>query len=122
MDAQQKLSQFINIVGTKNHIHERKGSPHLLLFLRLLQLWFRDVLVLKRTGNEAALIFKQEIKYINQYAEMLDFTGISGILEDIMTAFRRLSVKGNPQYILESVLLSVRDRFRKDKPAETPER
>ncbi len=92
------------------------------LFLRLLQLWFRDVLVLKRTGDEAALIFKQEIKYINQYSEMLDFTGISGILEDILTAFRRLSVKGNPQYILESVLLSVRDRFRKDKPAETPER
>ena len=84
------------------------------LFLRLMQLAFRDVLVLKRTGGEAALIFKQEIKYIKQYAEMLSFSGISGILEDILTALRRLFVKGNTQLILETAILSVRDRFEED--------
>ena len=45
---------------------------------------------------------------------MLSFSGISGILEDILTALRRLFVKGNTKLILETAILSVRDRFEED--------
>ena len=73
----------------------------------LMQLWFRDVLVYKSTGEDARLIFKEEKRYIKKLASFYDLQKINTILSGLSDAKGRLDSNVNFETTLELMLLNM---------------
>ncbi len=74
-------------------------------FLELLEMWYRDVLLYKATGNNRYLIFSEEQQHIKRMAVRSTYEGLNRILESIKEARSRLSANVNAELTLEWLLL-----------------
>ena len=70
--------------------------------------WFRDFLAAKSTDTAHALIFADEITYINKVKDQLSYAALGRILKAFDDAAQRRAAKGNDTQILEVLLLNVR--------------
>ena len=77
--------------------------------LDLMQLWYRDVLMLKVTKDMNLLIFKDEYKMINETGEKVDYAGLEAILAAIDTARTRLNANVNMELAMELLLLTIKN-------------
>ena len=74
--------------------------------------WYRDILVMKSTGNAASLIFQDRIKYISNIAMQLSYEGLEQIQLAFDEAARRLQSKENETQVAELLLLAIRRALR----------
>ncbi len=78
-------------------------------FLDFLQMWYRDILIYKTTGNMNALIFQGDYKAIRRVSERSSYTGIEAVLEAIDKARTRLRANVNTELALELLLLTIKE-------------
>lgn len=74
-----------------------------------MQMWYRDVLILKATADPNLLIFSDEVGVISKFAQKCGYEDINHILEAIDTAISRLDANVNYQLTLELLWLTIRD-------------
>ena len=104
-----------NVPGTDimtflSFIREEGTDPDTVI--DLLTAWYRDVALLKRTGEASALIFREEIKYISQCAAALSYAGLEKIFAALLRAGRQLKANGNTELILEMLFVGIRDAYK----------
>ena len=77
--------------------------------IELMMLWFRDILVLKATGDPNRLVYKDEYHVISSQAEDRDYASIEAALEAMDQTKRRLEANVNFETAVELMLLAMRD-------------
>lgn len=77
--------------------------------LSLMNLWYRDVLVMKSTGGRGRLIFREEEKEIKNLAETRSFAKIEECIEAIELMRQRMSANVNLEVSLEMLLYTMKE-------------
>lgn len=80
-------------------------------YLDLVNIWFRDVLLYKATGDVTRMIFYDESLIIRRQAENASYEGLNQILDAIATARRRIVGNGNYELAMELLLLSIKENI-----------
>lgn len=82
-----------------------KEKEEIQFFIRLLEVWVRDVLYVKSTGKYERCMFREERSYIDTQATMLSYDRLGEILEGAVTLRGRLDSNVNTEISFESFLL-----------------
>lgn len=90
---------------------EKKYKPRAEEYLDLLVFWFRDVLLYKSVGDQAKLIYREDIylAQIKRFANSLSFSGINEIFEALDEARRRLGANVSFRLVMELLFLAIKD-------------
>ena len=88
----------------------RQKCPDLQELLRLLQLWYRDLMMYKVTKDMNGLVFGNERKTLMELASVSSYEGIEEIMEDIENCGRRLRANVNPELALELLFLNMKEK------------
>lgn len=80
-------------------------------YLNLMQIWYRDVLYWKSTGQIDGLIFRDELQEIRKQAERLAYRGLQIAFDCIEKARLRLQANGNFELIMELLLLEIKEIY-----------
>lgn len=78
-------------------------------YMDLMIMWYRDVLMLKVTGNIDRLLFKQQYNVMKKQAGILSYKGIEDKIDAISRAKRRLEVNANFDVTMELLLLTLKE-------------
>lgn len=78
-------------------------------YLDLMTMWYRDVLMLKVTGNVDKLLFKGEYSTLKKQASVLSYKGIETKIDAIARAKKRLDVNANFDITMELLLLTLKE-------------
>lgn len=78
-------------------------------YMDLMMMWYRDVLMLKVTGNIDKMLFKQEYSTMKKQAGMLSFAAIEEKIKAIARAKERLEVHANFEVTMELLLLTLKE-------------
>lgn len=81
-------------------------------YLDMMEIWFRDLLVLKAARDKSRLIFSGEDRVLASQGKMLEYEDIHEIIKSIQEARFRLQVYVNPEAVLEVLHISTKNRFR----------
>ena len=81
-------------------------------YLDMMQIWFRDLLVLKAVGDKTRLIFRGEYEYLVSQGKIVEYEDLHEIIKDIQEARFRLQANVNVQALLEVLHIGTRNRFR----------
>ncbi len=100
MDAAKLSSRMKEAAEYKNDING---------YIDLINMWFRDVLIYKATGNERKLIFKENSATIKKQSVGFSYNAINDILEEIKNVQIRLGSNVNFELTLEVMYLKMRD-------------
>lgn len=84
-----------------------KGSAA--FYLELFTMWFRDVVLFKTAGSDAALIFEGEKASIGRMAGNMGLDALGKVLRELKTAAFRLSSNVNPELTAELLLSAIKD-------------
>lgn len=80
-------------------------------YLNLLELWYRDVLIYKVSGNEKHLLFQREARAVGQQEKALTYEGINKIFEAVRQVRVQLKSNVNPELSLEMLYVKIRDYY-----------
>lgn len=80
--------------------------------LDLMVMWYRDVLMLKVTGNVDKLLFKGEYSTLKKQASVLSYSGIEEKIDAITRAKKRLDANANFDVTMELLLLTLKEERR----------
>lgn len=75
--------------------------------------WFRDVLVMKSSGDKNLLYFKEEAGSISKTADRMSFEALHRALSGIETAKDRLHANVNPELTIELLIMNIRNEIRR---------
>lgn len=78
-------------------------------YMDLMMMWYRDVLMLKVTGNIDKLLFKGEYSSLKKQAGMLSYQGIEDKIDAIARAKKRIDVNANFDVTMELLLLTLKE-------------
>lgn len=78
-------------------------------FLDLMMVWYRDVLVLKATGDLNAVVYKDEYRYLKRKAETSSYEGISRIFEAMDNARTRINANASFEWTIELLLVMIKE-------------
>lgn len=78
-------------------------------YLDFMLMWYRDVLILKATGNANELIYKEEYSVLNERGKKSSYEGIQKIIEEIEKAKVRLRANVNFDLTMELLLLTMKE-------------
>ena len=78
-------------------------------YLDLMMMWYRDVLMLKVTGNIDKLLFKGEYSTMRKQAQVHSYKAIEDKVEAIARAKQRLEVNANFNVTMELLLLTLKE-------------
>lgn len=78
-------------------------------YLDLMTMWYRDVLMLKVTGNIDKLLFKGEYTTMKKLASVLSYKDIETKIDAIARAKKRLDVNANFDITIELLLLTLKE-------------
>ena len=81
-------------------------------YMDLMMMWFRDVLMLKVTGNIDKLLFKGEYSTMKKQAQVLSYKAIEEKIDAIARAKQRLDVNANFDITMELLLLTLKENFK----------
>ena len=76
--------------------------------LSLINLWYRDVLVMKSTGGSGRLVFREEEKDLPAQAEQMSYARIEECIEAVETTRQRMSANVNLEISLEMLLYTMK--------------
>lgn len=97
------------LASAMEHIQKFKMSIN--DYMDLMMMWYRDVLMLKVTGNIDKLLFKGEYSTIRQQAQILSYKAIEDKIDAIARAKTRLDVNANFDVTMELLLLTLKENF-----------
>ena len=83
---------------------------HIGEYLELFRFWYRDVLLWKASGEQAPLMFRQEIPAIKKQAEERSYENLERILEALEKTGVRLRANVNFDLAMELLFLTVREK------------
>lgn len=116
---QEMYQKFLKLLGNihemdisqiLDHIRDMKdGQMDLEECLDFLQMWYRDVLLYKVSGDRDHLIFKNEFNTIHQVSENSSYPGLEKILEAVDKARTRLNANVNMELVMELLLLVMKE-------------
>jgi DNA polymerase-3 subunit delta' len=75
----------------------------------LMSLWFRDVLMLKATGDPNLLLYKDEFQFIKKQANIRSYEGIEQSIGAMEKAKIRLKANVNLDIAIELMLLTIKE-------------
>ena len=75
----------------------------------LMQLWYRDVLMLKVTKDPNTLLFKDEYRFLSAQAKKRGYEEIEDIIKAMDKAKKRLDANVNFDIAIELMLLSIKE-------------
>lgn len=78
-------------------------------YLDILLIWYRDILMLKATGDLDSLVFKEEIKSIRNIAGRSSYEAVERIIEAIEKTKVRLKANVNFELAMELLLLAIKE-------------
>ncbi|MDE6025134.1 MAG: DNA polymerase III subunit [Lachnospiraceae bacterium] len=78
-------------------------------YMDLMMMWYRDVLMLKVTGNIDKLLFKQEYSIMKKQAGVMSFQNIEEKINAIARAKERIMVHANFDVTMELLLLTLKE-------------
>lgn len=78
-------------------------------YMDLMMMWYRDVLMLKVTGNIDKLLFKGEYSTLKKQAGILSYTSIDEKINAIERAKTRLDVNANFDVTMELLLITLKE-------------
>lgn len=90
-----------------NHMENFKLSIN--DYLDLMIMWYRDVLMLKVTGNIDKLLFKQEYSIMKKQAGLMSFQSIENKIDAIERAKSRLVAHANFEVTMELLLITLKE-------------
>ena len=76
--------------------------------LSLIQLWYRDILVMKSTDGAGRLVFREEERELASRADNMSYRQIEDCLKAIETTRQRMSANVNLEVSLEMLLYSIK--------------
>ncbi len=77
--------------------------------LSLMNLWYRDVLVMKSTGGSGRPVFKEEERELSNQAERFSYARMEQCINAIEVTRQRMSANVNLEVSLELLLYTMRD-------------
>jgi len=101
MELHEIVSGIKTISKNKSSINE---------YIDLMQMWFRDVLMLKATNDPNLLLFKDEYRVIRKQANTRSYDQIENILKSMDDAKAKLKSNVNFDITIELMLLSIKER------------
>ena len=125
--AGEDESEFINSIAACLKKIKRMNAPDIFdeavrlgkedsyYALEIMQMWFRDMLIVKAAfpGRETeGLFFPSQINQMTNDATKLSFEGLNNIFTSIDTAKSRLDANVKAEAALENLLLNIRNEFR----------
>ncbi len=78
-------------------------------YMDLMMMWYRDVLMLKVTGNIDKLLFKGEYSTMKKQAQVHSYKAIEDKIDAISRAKQRLDVNANFDVTMELLLLTLKE-------------
>ena len=79
-------------------------------YMDLMQMWYRDVLMFKVTGNLDRLLFKGQHSALKKQAAVMSYMSIEGKIDAIAKAKKRLDVNANFSVTMELLLLTLKEK------------
>ena len=76
--------------------------------LALVDLWFRDLLIIKAGGDPALLLFREERETLSRIAARIRGSGILKVFDMVRETGDRLNANVNYELSIELLLLSMR--------------
>ena len=77
--------------------------------LSLMNLWYRDVLVMKSTGGSGRMVFREEERELTNQAEKLSYARIEECLDAIELTRQRMNANVNLEVSLEMLLYTMKN-------------
>ncbi len=96
-----------DLTNAVSHIEKFKLSIN--DYMDLMMMWYRDVLMLKVTGNVDKVLFKQEYSTMKVQAGLMSFQDIEEKIDAIARAKERLAVHANFDVTMELLLLTLKE-------------
>jgi len=98
------ISELLGFIKKMNE--QKKDSNE---YLDFIQIWYRDVLMLKVTNDINLLIFKDQYQILNKIAQTSSFQGLEHIIGAIDKAKIRLEANVNFELAIELMLLVMKE-------------
>ena len=80
-------------------------------FLDIVTMWFRDIAVLKSTGDKKFLIFSEESVTLRNQCDILEFESLNYIFNMIEKTRAGIQTNVNPEASVELMLMQIRREF-----------
>ena len=78
-------------------------------YLDLMMMWYRDILVLKVTGNPDKILFKEQYSIIKDQAKYLSFNELEDKQKAIESAKERINAKARMEDIMKLLIMSLKE-------------
>ena len=78
-------------------------------YLDLMMMWYRDILVLKVTGNPDKILFKDQYSIIRDQAKYLSFNELEDKSRAIESAKRRLDANAKLEDIMRLLIMTLKE-------------
>lgn len=97
----EEIASIINLEGYKREIKD---------CIELMILWFRDLLVLKTTGDANKILFREEYRYLNEQIAKRNYNSIERALESMEKTKKRLDANVKFDTAIEIMLMYMKDK------------
>ena len=78
-------------------------------YLDLMMMWYRDILVLKVTGNPDKIMFKEQYSVIREQAKYLSFNELDDKEKAIVAAKERINAKAKMEDIMRLLIITLKE-------------
>ena len=85
------------------------GSVGVNDIIDMMLVWYRDVLILKATGDANLIINKDEFRYLKEKASAVTYEGLEDVIESMDKAKARLKANVNYEIVMELLLLKIKE-------------
>lgn len=80
--------------------------------MNMVLMWYRDILLYRRTASTDNLIFDEDLQYIIEAADMLSTEALGQIMDAVSEGSRRLHSNVAADAVLETMFLKIRGAYR----------
>ena len=79
-------------------------------YLDLMMMWYRDILVLKVTGNPDKILFKEQYSVIREQSKYLSFNELEEKSQSINNAKVRINANANLADIMRLLIITLKQK------------
>jgi len=79
-------------------------------YLDLMMMWYRDILIIKVTGNPDRVIYKEQYLTIREQAKYLSFNELEAKAQAIENAKKRIEANANMEDIMRLLIMTLREK------------
>ena len=98
------VDDVIFAIKNMNHNKLKVGD-----YIDLMMMWYRDILMLKVTGNPGRLMFKEYVGDIKKQSSHISYEGIENVIKAMDKAKIRLEANVNFDIAMELMLLTMKE-------------